>query len=106
VRQARRAFTLIEILIVVIILGILAAVAMPRFVDAQQGVREQSVKTELDMVRRQIEYYHFKENGYPASLAAMVTAGYLQQEPVHPNPGNYVYDPVTGAITSSEDASW
>jgi len=56
-RHAKRAFTLIEILIVVVILGILAAIVIPQFTSASQDAQNSSVQSQLQTVRGQIELY-------------------------------------------------
>ena len=53
----RKGFTLVEILIVVIILGILAAVVIPQFTEASNDARESSLATDLQTVRSQLELY-------------------------------------------------
>jgi len=63
--RARRAFTLIEILIVVIILGILAAIVIPQFTDASQDAMEASVRTQLSTIRSQIELYNVQNPATP-----------------------------------------
>jgi len=55
--RARSGFTLVEILIVVIILGILAAIVIPQFSDASTQARETSIKSDLWTMRSQIELY-------------------------------------------------
>src|SRR5229473_8587221 len=54
-RQA--GFTLVEILIVVIILGILAAIVIPQFTNASQDARKSSLVSQLQTLRSQIELY-------------------------------------------------
>ncbi len=56
--RVQRAFTLIEILIVVVILGILAAIVIPQFTDASQEAMESSVVTQLQTLRSQIELHN------------------------------------------------
>ena len=69
--RTRRAFTLIEILIVVVILGILAAIVIPQFTDASQEAMESSVKSQLQTVRSQIELYNVQN---PATAYNSATA--------------------------------
>ena len=64
----RSGFTLVEILIVVIILGILAAVAIPQFSGSTDDARLTSLDTSLTQVRNAIElYYHQHNNVYPGA---------------------------------------
>lgn len=61
-----KAFTLVELLIVVIILGILAAVVIPQFSDASTEARDSSLTTNLATIRGQIELYRLQHGGrYP-----------------------------------------
>ena len=55
--RKNRAFTLIEILIVVIILGILAAIVVPRFANASKDAKKASLSSQLSAVRAQIQLY-------------------------------------------------
>ena len=52
-----KAFTLVEILIVVIILGILAAIVIPQFTKASNDARESALASDLQMLRSQLELY-------------------------------------------------
>ncbi len=56
-RKSRRGFTLVEILIVVVILGILAAIVIPQFTNASQNARESSLQSTLQTLRSQIQLY-------------------------------------------------
>ncbi len=73
----RSAFTLVELLIVVVILGILAAVVIPQFSDAGTDARFSSLQTNLSTIRGQLELYRMQHNGsYPSatSFEAQMTA--------------------------------
>ncbi|MEM7227674.1 MAG: prepilin-type N-terminal cleavage/methylation domain-containing protein [Planctomycetota bacterium] len=113
-RTQNRAFTLIEILIVVVILGILAAIVVPQFSEASDDAAESSVKSTLQTVRAQLELYKFKNGAYPAALDALhddSNAGhdgtdYLQAAPVAPSGYAFGYDNTTGAFTETSNASW
>jgi len=61
--KKKLAFTLVELLIVVIILGILAAVVIPQFSDASSDARLSSLQTNLATMRGQIELYKLQHAG-------------------------------------------
>ncbi len=83
-----RAFTLIEILIVVVILGILAAIVIPRFTDAAEQTNETSVARTLQVVRHQVEYYRARELAEPNLLSGqwddLLQNDYLHSAPLNP----------------------
>jgi len=62
----RTGFTLVEILIVVVILGILAALVVPQFTSAGEQTRENSVKMDLFRIRQQIEIYKQQHGDLPS----------------------------------------
>lgn len=64
-----KGFTLVEILIVVVILGILAAIVIPQFSSASESARASSLKSTLQTVRSQIELFQVQHNGnYPPAM--------------------------------------
>jgi prepilin-type N-terminal cleavage/methylation domain-containing protein len=83
-----RAFTLIEILIVVVILGILAAIVIPKFTDAAEQTNETSVARTLQVVRHQVEYYRARELADPNLLGGqwddLLQSDYLHSVPLNP----------------------
>jgi general secretion pathway protein G len=60
--KAKSGFTLVEILIVVVILGILAAIVIPQFTDASTEAKESRLVSDLQTVRSQIELYKIEHN--------------------------------------------
>jgi len=65
-----KAFTLVELLIVVIIIGILAAVAIPQFGDSATDAKISALGSDLAAVRNAIElYYHQHTSKYPGIIA-------------------------------------
>ena len=96
-RSLRRGFTLIEILIVVVILGILAAIVIPQFTNASQEAAESSVKSQLQTVRSQVELFRVRNNGnLPTDFNDLMTPPngedpYLQKTPTLPTGYEFVW---------------
>ena len=61
--NVKRGFTLIEILIVVVILGILAAIIIPQFASAQSAARATAMRSQLGTVRSQIAAWQVQNHG-------------------------------------------
>ena len=59
-RPDHRAFTLVEILIVIIILGILATIVVPQFIGASQDARRSSLASQVQTLRAQIDLYRLQ----------------------------------------------
>jgi len=68
--RAKSGFTLVEILIVVVILGILAAIVIPQFTDASTEAKTSSLASDLQTVRSQIELYKIQHNDALPGLGA------------------------------------
>lgn len=87
--QVKRAFTLIEILIVVVILGILAAIVIPQFSDASTQANNANVRSQLQTLRGQMELYKVQHaDVYPDLVndgwTDMIAGDYIQQAPRNP----------------------
>ena len=80
-RRSESGFTLLELIVVIAIVGILAAVAMPKLKDVPRKANEAVLKTNLHTLRDVIDQHYGDKGRYPASLEALVEGGYLRKIP-------------------------
>ncbi len=74
--KTRKAFTLIEMLVVISIIGILAAMAMVSFSSVQKQARDTTRKSDLKQYQTAIESYSNRNNGnYPISGSTVISTG-------------------------------
>lgn len=102
-RMNRRngAFTLVEILIVVVILGILAAIVVPQFTSAANEARDGNLATQQSTITNQLELWAARNNGVYPDLETdgwddMVEENYFKSAPVNPFTG-------TSSVENSTD---
>jgi len=83
-RRREQGFTLIELIVVMMIIAILTAIAVPRFTAAIQNAREAALKEDLHVMRDAIDAYTMDKGKAPQSLDDLVQAGYLRAIPTDP----------------------
>lgn len=66
--KSRKGFTLVELLIVVLILGALAAIAIPRIIGGATNAKINACKTNVDLINSQIELYYANNDAWPSDL--------------------------------------
>ena len=107
VRREARGFTLIEVLVVIAILGILAAIVVPRIMDRPDEAKRIAAKADINAIVQVLKIYRLDNGFYPTSdqgLAALVQrpttnpapanwkqGGYLDRLPKDPWGGDYQY---------------
>jgi type IV pilus assembly protein PilA len=96
----KKGFTLIELMVVVVIIGILAAIAIPNFMRMQQRAKEGSVKNNMHTLQLAVEDFATLNNGAYAGDDAAVTSE-TGDAIVDLLPGGvYSMNPFTGAVTN------
>lgn len=79
--KKNQGFTLVEILIVVIILGILAAIVIPQFTEASNDARESALQSDLQTVRSQLQLYRVQHlEKYPTDITGVTTSAKLVEQ--------------------------
>ena len=85
-RRLRRAvgFTLVELLIVLALISILAAMGVVQYRNGVRHTQESVLRTDLFRMRDAIDQYYADKNKYPSSLDTLVSDGYMRRIPEDP----------------------
>jgi general secretion pathway protein G len=83
-RQAEQGFTLLELMIVMVVIGILAAIAIPSYTSSIRNAKEAVLREDLHTMRAAIDSYTVDKQKAPQSLDDLVQSGYLKVMPVDP----------------------
>jgi general secretion pathway protein G len=118
-RSRKSGFTLVEILIVVIILGILAAIVIPQFTNASTDARRNSTSSLLQTIRSQVELYKLQHGDALPDLVTDWTplintstfngttfGPYMQQIPVSPLNANSAVEDGPSGTTPGGGTGW
>jgi len=98
-KQDERGFTLLEIMVVLVIIGVLAALIAPRFLERADEAKVQATKVQMKNIGQALKLYRLQHGKYPNSsegLQVLATAGsggkrYLDAIPKDPWGHAYVY---------------
>ncbi|MDS1030062.1 prepilin-type N-terminal cleavage/methylation domain-containing protein [Bacillota bacterium LX-D] len=93
-------FTLLELLVVIVIIGLLASIAIPSFSDAAYKSKNKKVEADIRVLQSAAELYYAENNKYPEELHELVDSDILKEIPKDPWGGDYKID--NGEVSSSK----
>jgi len=79
-----RGFTLVELLIVISLISILAAMGLVQYKNSVVSSREAVLRTDLFRMRDAIDQYYADKGKYPSALDSLVSDGYMRKVPEDP----------------------
>ena len=83
-RRGSSGFTLLELLVVMTIIGILAAIAVPALRDSPKRAMEAMLRADLFTFRSVLDQYKGDKGNYPPDLQTLIKDGYIRKIPLDP----------------------
>ena len=100
IRNSRRAFTLVEMLLVITIIGILAALVVPKMMGRSEQARQAAARADISSIKTALDAFEVDNGYYPKNIMDLIQAPqdvknwhgpYLDKVPQDPWGNNYTY---------------
>ena len=96
----QKGFATLEVILMVVVIGILASIAVPRFTDIAAKANTAKVQADLSTLDNASQVYHMDKGEY-ADIATLKTAGYINAAPTAPEGSIYLGSSGATKITSA-----
>ena len=100
----QKGFATLEVILMVVVIGILATIAVPRFTDITTKANTAKIQADLATLNSAAQVYEMEKGELPASPKVLADDGYIVAEPVAPDSGKF-YLTVTGSATTTPEVS-
>jgi len=109
--EGKKGFTLIEIVMVLVIIGLLASIVVPQFTEQMDDARKTQTRANLENLRSAVAMYVRRYNENPADLTHLVSRGIMKAVPTDAWARDFAYDAGTAAVdcnpaTTECDVNW
>jgi type II secretion system protein G len=104
--RCKKGFTLVELLMVVVILGLIAAIVIPRIASTKSDAETKTCQSNQANLNASLQRYKFDNGAYPAAADYATLAAdaafvgpYVDEAPACPGGGTMSYDNTTGIVS-------
>ncbi len=101
--QNEKAFTLIEMMIVLLVISVLLIIAVPNISKHNSNIKEKGCEAFIKMVEAQVQSFEMDKKRLPTGLAELQTEGYLQENQSSCPNGDIVSISSTGVVTANNE---
>ena len=102
----QKGFATLEIILMVVVLGILASIAVPRFTDVTTKANTAKIQSDLAALNSALAVYEMENGSLPDNFNTLVTKNYLVAAPVAPESGKYYVGNATDDVKSTGSAGY